>query len=180
MKPLRYIPHYTYEDYSRWEGKWELIYGIAHDMSPSPKRKHQQVTTLLVSAISIGLKQETKNCNDCFVYTELDWIISEDTAVRPDIMIVCGEFNDDFLKFPPTLVVEILSPSTAIKDRSVKFDLYEQQKVKYYILLNPDNKTQKIFTLQNDVYVEIQTTEFVLHNNCPLQIDFQLLLNELN
>ncbi len=180
MKPLRYLPHYTIEDYSRWEGQWELIQGMPYDMSPSPKRKHQQLSNIISTALTIALTEKDKSCSDCEVYYEFDWIISEDTIVRPDVMVVCGEFTDDFLKFPPTLVVEILSPATAMKDRSVKYDIYEQQKVKYYILLNPDNKTLKIYVWQNEGYVETQSNEFVLHSHCHLQIDFQQLLNKLN
>ena len=30
------LPHYTYEDYTIWEGRWELIDGFPIAMSPSP------------------------------------------------------------------------------------------------------------------------------------------------
>src|SRR5690606_8258397 len=40
----RDLPHYTFEDYERWEGRWELIYGIPYAMSPQPNLKHQRVS----------------------------------------------------------------------------------------------------------------------------------------
>ena len=98
MKAYEHIPRYTYSDYAQWEGNWELINGYPHAMSPSPARKHQFVCTELVVNIHTTLKKET-NCGDCFVYQELDWIISDDTTVRPDIMIVCGKIEGDFLTF---------------------------------------------------------------------------------
>jgi hypothetical protein len=33
---VKILPHYTYEDYCKWEGRWELINGIPHTMSPAP------------------------------------------------------------------------------------------------------------------------------------------------
>lgn len=32
---LKHLPHYTYEDYKQWEGRWELIYGIPFAMAPA-------------------------------------------------------------------------------------------------------------------------------------------------
>jgi hypothetical protein len=39
-----YIPRYSYKDYLEWEGKWELIGGIAYAMSPAPIIKHQEIS----------------------------------------------------------------------------------------------------------------------------------------
>lgn len=41
------IPHYTYQDYEKWEGDWELIRGIRYAMSPAPK-KFQFTTTCII------------------------------------------------------------------------------------------------------------------------------------
>jgi len=38
------LPHYTYDDYSQWEGRWELIDGIAYAMTPAPWFSHQRVS----------------------------------------------------------------------------------------------------------------------------------------
>jgi hypothetical protein len=34
----KYRPQFTYEDYSLWEGRWELIDGMPYAMSPSNGR----------------------------------------------------------------------------------------------------------------------------------------------
>ena len=39
------LPRYTYEEYKKWEGQWEIIYGIAYAMSPMPMIKHQHIST---------------------------------------------------------------------------------------------------------------------------------------
>lgn len=36
------LPHYTYDDYAQWEGRWEIIEGVPYAMSPAPTIKHQQ------------------------------------------------------------------------------------------------------------------------------------------
>ena len=41
------IPHYTYEDWLQWEGKWELIEGHPIAMSPTPVPKHQRIAAAL-------------------------------------------------------------------------------------------------------------------------------------
>jgi len=179
MNPLRYIPHYTYEDYKLWEGDWELIHGIPYAMSPSPARKHQFLGAQLINGISTALAGKKKDCDECVVYYELDWIISDDTVVRPDIMIVCGIFNTDFLTFPPELIIEILSPGTTIKDRTAKFDIYEQQKVKYYLLADPVLLTLKIFVLAEQGYIETDTKKFNLYKQCELNLDFDSILKSI-
>lgn len=176
MNPLRYIPHYTYDDYKLWEGEWELIQGIPHAMSPSPIRPHQYLETKLIDLFSSAIKKNENDCGECFVYHGLDWIISDDTVVRPDIMIVCGEFNTDFLTFPPALITEILSPSTSMKDRTIKFEIYQQQKVKYYLLAEPLSRTLKTFVLEEQGYNETITKKFNLNKHCELNFDFDSIL----
>jgi hypothetical protein len=34
---IKILPHYTYADYVQWEGKWEVIDGVPHAMSPAPR-----------------------------------------------------------------------------------------------------------------------------------------------
>jgi len=55
------LPHYTYDDYKRWEGNWELIDGIAYAMAPSPIFEHQDIS----GNIHLELKRNIKNCENC-------------------------------------------------------------------------------------------------------------------
>lgn len=96
FKPERY----SYNDYKLWEGDWELVNGYPYAMSPSPKRAHQLFSTMFSGEFRNALKINKLNC-DCEVYMELDWIVNDNTEVRPDCMVVCGEFKEDFLTFPP-------------------------------------------------------------------------------
>ncbi len=36
-------PGYTVDDWQTWEGRWELINGVAYDMTPAPSPEHQRI-----------------------------------------------------------------------------------------------------------------------------------------
>ena len=86
------------------------------------------------------------------MYDSLDYKITADTILVPDILIICGEVKKKYLDFPPSLVVEILSPATALRDRHTKFEIYQQQGVKYYLIVDVDKKNIEIYMLQDDAY----------------------------
>jgi Uma2 family endonuclease len=91
--------------------------------------------------------QKKTGCKHCRAYDSLDYRIADDTILVPDVLIVCGEIKKKLLDFPPALVVEVLSPSTALKDRHTKFELYQQQGVPYYLIVDADNEVIEIYRL---------------------------------
>jgi Uma2 family endonuclease len=165
----QYIPKYTYNDYKHWKEDWELIDGYPYSLMPSGKIKHNtvQVNAIFQSKSAIL----TNKCN-CFVFSELDWKVSEDTVVRPDVMIVCGEPKTDFLEFPPILILEILSTSTRKKDRSLKFDLYQEQGVKYYLMADYDRQQVEVYELVDNTYREVQKSRFLLNGSCEITFEY--------
>ena len=170
---VRILPHYTYGDYVKWEGQWELIDGIPHAMSPLPVPKHQIISANLIAEFRMGLK----NCKLCKVSQPLDYVIDDDTILQPDILIVCREIQKKFLDFPPELVVEVLSPSTALKDRHTKFAIYQSQRIKYYLIISPETEEVEVYQLENDKYeLSIKghsvNYNFSFPDNCTISIDF--------
>jgi Uma2 family endonuclease len=143
--PLKILPYYTYEDYCRWEGRWELIEGIPHAMSPAPSPKHQWVSANLMYELKHALKKIS--CTKCRVYNFIDVKIKEDTILQPDALVVCGEIKKAFLDFPAALVAEMLSYSTALKDRNVKMAYYADVKAKYYLIIDPEKHSIEIYQL---------------------------------
>ncbi len=121
-----------------------------------------------------ALVKESGTCN-CEVIYELDWIIDDNTVVRPDVMIVCGKFDDDFLRFPPSLILEITSKSTQMADRNVKRKLYESQKVPYYLIADSDRKITEVFEFVGESYQPMKQSFFALTATCQ----FQLRLDDL-
>lgn len=81
----------------------------------------------------------------------LDYKVSKDTVIQPDLLIACPPIQEvKFLTAPPVLVVEILSPSTAMKYRNSKFYIYQLQKIPYYILIEPDKNELEIYRLNEE------------------------------
>ncbi|WP_162915805.1 Uma2 family endonuclease [Paraflavitalea soli] len=169
----KYRPQYTYADYVQWEGQWELIDGMPYAMSPSPVRVHQLANGKFYTAFDSVILPK---CQDCKVLQTLDWKVNDKTVVQPDLMVVCGDFETDFLEFTPSLIVEILSPSTALKDRHEKFELYEQEGVRYYLIADPKFKKIEIYQLIEGKYqpVSISPQEFTfnLENGCEINVSF--------
>ena len=167
----KYRPYYTYEDYCLWEGRWELIEGMPYAMSPAPVPAHQRVSLLL----SLRFENALINCKECKAYPPLDWKIEEDTIVQPDLLIVCNKIEKKFLDFPPVLIVEILSPSTASKDRGEKMELYQSQKVKYYLIVDSQFKKLEIYEYINTQYEPVSVNPemylFTLHDNCTADVN---------
>ena len=142
MGALKLVETYTYDDYKTWEGKWELIHGQAISMSPSPYLDHQRVERDFLIEIINNIDFDT--CQVCDVVCEVDWKISDKTTVQPDIVMVCNN-DDKFITKRPEIIVEVSSKSTAKRDETDKFELYEDEKVPYYILAYPKEKKIKIF-----------------------------------
>ncbi len=166
----KYLPRYAYEDYRLWEGDWELIEGVPYAMAPS-FGKHQKIAGELV----YQLREQLEHCPErCFVYPELDWIVSEDTVVRPDIMVMYREV-EEYLRETPELVVEVVSPSTAQKDERLKYELYEREGVKTYVLVYPDLKKVRAFSIVRSRYRKFfDSDEGKLElkiKDCTLKID---------
>ncbi len=176
MRSEKYLPHYTVEDYRLWEGDWELIDGLAYAMTPSPGIPHQDI----LGAINAELRGKVKNvdggCGNCKVLSDVDWHVNEHTVLRPDLTIVCNE-TAKFIYQTPILIVEVLSPATALRDRNHKFEIYEEEEVKYYILVEPETKLYNVFVLVNGQYLEqSEITSFTIHGDCEVQLSLTELL----
>ena len=155
---------YTYKDYLGWpdDERWELIGGVAFDMSPAPLVEHQNITGELFAAIKNFLKN--KKCK-VFV-SPIDVFISDrkddkdeliENVVQPDIIVVCDQSKVEKkgIRGAPDMVIEVLSTSTAKKDWNEKYNLYEKHGVREYWIVDPSNKAVYIYQLNDKgVFVE--------------------------
>ncbi len=173
MGTVEIIEYYTYDDYKKWEGDWELINGVAYAMALSPKITHQA----LISAISSELFYSTKECKKCMVVVEQDWKIKEDTVLKPDVALICDETNENYITKNPLIVVEVVSPSSSKRDEVYKFDIYEKERVSYYILVYPNDLKAKLYRLENGKFSkegDFINEEFVFEDlECKAKIDFK-------
>ncbi len=148
MAVIDYLKHYTYDDYMMWEGNWELFEGFPVAMSSAPMINHQAIE----SSIIVELSKSIEECDRCLVLGEVDYKLADDTIFRPDVVFTCDEQNDKYLTKAPEIVVEVISKSTAKNDENYKFGKYEAEKVKYYVIVYPDDLRAKVYKLVNGKY----------------------------
>jgi Uma2 family endonuclease len=171
---LAYNEYYTKEDYKLWEGDWELIYGNAYSMAPSPVYGHQFVN----GQILWQLKEKLKECKKCNAVFEMDVEFSEDTIVRPDCIVICYE-PIDRLAIAPEIVFEVVSKNSAKRDEILKFELYQNEGVKYYIIVYPESKKAKVYKLKDAKYQKEgdfskESYTFKLEE-CEIEFDFDFI-----
>ena len=149
---------YTYADYLTWEEdeRWEIIDGVPY-MQAAPTWQHQAISVELTSQFNAYLKDKS-----CRVFAApFDLCISElnesdeeisNIISQPDIVVVCDESKLRKTGYfgVPTLIIEISSPSTARKDKLIKFNKFEKVGVKEYWIVEPENKLVSIFILQDN------------------------------
>ena len=169
-----YYPNYTYDDYKLWEGDWELIYGVPYSMAPAPMIKHQAVSNRIARFLDEALEE----CDVCQALLPIDWKIDEETTVQPDNLVICHEpQHEAYISKAPKIIFEVLSKSTASKDLNLKFDLYEKEGVKYYVIVEPKEEVAKVYTLNaNGAYMKVTDThkesvDFDL-DECSFSFDF--------
>lgn len=173
MGARAYEEYYTYDDYLNWnDAEWELIDGFPYAMSPKPMIKHQQVSGNIYAEL-----REKTSCEKCLVAMEIDYKISNDTVVSPDVLLACGEdLGDKYLKKTPIIVFEVLSPSTARKDRNEKYHLYEEEGIKYYVIVDSQTKLAEIYLLKDSKYTLEKKTKdesFLFDiDKCKIELDF--------
>lgn len=165
--------NYTYEDYKLWEGDWELIGGVPVAMSPSPMRKHQSIASEIIFQLGYQLEDYPM----CEVLGGMDYKINENTILRPDIALTCNETNDVYLAKAPEIIVEIISKATAKRDEVYKFDIYEAEKVKYYIIVYPDDLRAKVYKLEGKEYDkqgDFTSEKYIFQETtCKVELDFE-------
>ncbi|MBI4746005.1 MAG: Uma2 family endonuclease [Deltaproteobacteria bacterium] len=143
---------FSYNDYLTWlDGeRWELIDGVAYNMTPAPSFKHQRIAGNFYRIL--GNKLSGKSCIPGI--SPIDVVLSEFDVVQPDVLVVCdkNKITTANIQGAPDLVVEILSPSTAIKDKREKKALYERYGVREYILIDPTENYVERFVLRDGLY----------------------------
>ena len=164
-------PRYTYSDYKNWKEDWELINGYPYQLNPMATPKYSALRVELLYQSSNSLK---KNESDsCEVYHRIDWKINDYTVVRPDFMIVCNKIASEYLEFPPSLIIELLSPINQKISRTIKFELYREQGVKYYLMIDVQKERVEVYELIDNFYKQTQVNTFQLDKNCKIEFDFE-------
>lgn len=130
----------------------ELIDGEI-EMAAAPAVNHQRFVYRLAKLID-ELKPDGE-----VIPSPVDVVVSISSVLQPDVLWIssgnerCSE-QSGRLYGAPDLVVEISSPSTARKDRTVKFNLYEAAGVREYWIVEPQVELVEVWSLVDKQYVQ--------------------------
>lgn len=147
---------WTYEDWLRLPDdgfRYEVLNGVLY-MTPPPRIRHQSVSHNLELAIGNFVKEHRRGVvlsAPCGVR-----LPGQPVPVQPDILFVRAERRDiigeEYVEGAPDLVVEILSPSNWLYDRTEKFRAYEDAGVPEYWIVDYRARTIEVFMLEGSTY----------------------------
>jgi Uma2 family endonuclease len=147
----------TVEEFLVWEGgqvgRHDFVGGEIFAMSGAEDR-HVTVSLNIAMALRLHLAGSA-----CRTYMADMKVQAEDNIFYPDVVVTCSEADRGrpFVKRDPTLIVEVLSPSTAAYDRGEKFARYRQiPTLREFALVDPH-------TRRTDVYRKGEDGLWVLH-----------------
>ena len=149
MYEARELNSYTYQEYldiaNSTNERVELIFGEIYMMAGA-SALHQDVVLNIAYYLKI-ISKDKKRCLPRIAPFDLKLEVDGNiNVVQPDIMLFCDE-NDK-----PCAIFEVLSPSTALKDKSVKKELYEKSGIREYFLVNVEYEVIDKFILKDDRY----------------------------
>ena len=145
---------FTYEDYRHTpdDKRYELLDGELI-MAPAPRTAHQRTSRKIGNSLDTFVTEN--NLGEVFI-APYDVVLSNTDVVQPDLLFVSKErsyiVNEDNIRGAPDLVIEILSPSTAQRDRTLKRTLYALHGVPEYWQADTDAKIAMVLTLDNGEY----------------------------
>jgi Uma2 family endonuclease len=148
-KPLRYEDYCALPD----DGKRYEVLDGALVVSPAPVPRHQGVNLRLAAL----LEQHARANGLGRVYAApIDVLLSRTTICQPDIVFVARArehlITERAIEGAPDLLVEILSPSTARRDRGIKARLYGRLGVAHYWIIDPKKHRFEAFARQGATF----------------------------
>ena len=147
----------TYEDYLNTpvDERWELLLG---ELIPAPKRNTLHQRTVGNLTFSLYPFVEEKGLGEV-LFAPFDVVLSRTNVLQPDLLFVSRDqqsiITDVNIQGAPALVVEVISPSTASKDRELKRCIYAEHGVGEYWLVDPDARTISVMSLQDRDFREV-------------------------
>jgi Uma2 family endonuclease len=126
--------------------RYEAIEGELY-VTPAPSIRHQRIAKRLMLALH-RLLEEPGHGELFFAPTGVEFPATEE-GVQPDLLFVSNErkgiLAEPWIQGAPDLVIEILSPTTARRDRGVKRKLYERQGVSEYWIVDPEAEAVEVW-----------------------------------
>lgn len=140
---------WTYAEFARLPESGSTRYEVIDDelvVTPGPSRRHQTIVGELFYRLMGFVKAHA--LGELFT-GPFDILFAEGDYFEPDVLFVrsdhAGLVSDRGVEGPPDLVVEVVSPSTAQRDRGIKLDRYRLYGVPEYWVVDPDERTVEVW-----------------------------------
>lgn len=132
-------------------------------VTPAPSPLHQRVSKRLQRQLEAYF--EARSLGEVF-NAPVDLILTFHDVVEPDLVVVAEpkQISGRGIEGAPLLAVEILSPSTRVRDRTMKAHRYAELGIPHYWIVDPDEKRLECFRLQATTY------ELLLQGDSPAKL----------
>ena len=137
--------------------RYELLDGVLL-VTPSQRPLHQRVSKRLQRQLEAYFENE--GLGEVF-NAPVDVILTLHDVVVPDLVIVTAapQVTDRAIEGVPAIIVEVLSPSTRTRDRTLKAERYATLGVPHYWIVDPARKTLECYRLEKGRYGTVLTAE---------------------
>lgn len=146
---------YTAEDYWQFPDddiRREIIDGEVYVL-PTPSITHQRVLKLLVRYLDRHI--EERQLGELF-FSPCAVILSPHDVFEPDCIFISNERSDLVehrgIEGAPDLCIEVTSPSTRKRDRTLKAERYALLGVREFWIVDPDAETIEVFGREEGKY----------------------------
>jgi Uma2 family endonuclease len=145
----------TYDDYCLLPNdlnRYEILDGEL-SVTPAPRTQHQRTSSHLHVILANHIR--ARHLGDIYA-APTDVILAPTTVVQPDLIYIGNDrrhiVTERAIEGAPTLLIEILSPTTHQTDRVTKAQLFARYQVPHYWLIDTDQRTLEAYELATDHY----------------------------
>lgn len=167
----------TYEDYAQFpeDGCQHEIIDGEHFVNPAPSTYHQAVSRRLQFSLYAQIELTKRGV---VIDAPYDVQLFKHDILQPDLVVVLKEQQHIItlsrIEGTPDLVVEILSQSTASRDRRLKRDTYQRAGVREYWIVDPFEQNIEQLVLRDGVYEPLPPSdvlELTIMENVSVRLD---------
>ena len=97
------------------------------------------------------------------------------------MVLSCNDEGERYLTKAPKIVFEVILPSTARRDEEIKFKIYEEEGVEFYVLVYPNDLRAKVYKNVDGKFKKVGdfTKESFDFGICGIKVDFENVFRRL-
>lgn len=130
--------------------RYELVDGMLL-VSPAPRPAHQRASARLFLLLAAACPAHLE-----VFYAPLDWQPDRRSSLEPDLLVVAkDDIGVENITAPLELAVEVLSPSSRLRDTTLKHAKYAEGGIASYWIVDPAAPSIVAYRLTEGRYVEV-------------------------